>query len=288
MNRLTNLLTVQKMRNNRDLAARLLEKIEKKQISQTQAAKLIGVSAASISMLLSGKTENLTGVLKKVELWLGQDQGWQVAETANFRMLQDICADAQRLGLARAVSFKPGSGKSYATKYYASNNPQVFYFNCESSMSKPRLLKTICKAMGLEQGWNMEEMLDSIIDKLSMMEKPLLIFDEFDELSEKALRTFKDMYNRVECGFLLVGGVGLKKRITVGAKNCKQSYQEILSRIGKEFIGLHECNLKTVAKICNANGIDGNEQIESIYKQSAGDLRAVKALVEAIKIGSHG
>jgi DNA transposition AAA+ family ATPase len=203
-------------------------------------------------------------------------------------MLQDLCADAQRLGQARAVSFRPGSGKTHAAKHYASNHPEVFYFNCESGMSKPRLLKTMSKAMGLEQSWNMEEMLDSIIDKISSMANPLLIFDEFDELSEKALRIFKDLYNRItRCGFVLVGGVGLKKRITIGAKNAKQSYQEILSRLGGEFIPLQDSNIKTVAKICQANGVANTEQIQTIFKQSNGDLRAVKALLEAIKIQSH-
>jgi DNA transposition AAA+ family ATPase len=272
------------MGKNEQMAEDLARKIAKKGISQAEAARQIGISSASVSMILSGKHENLSGVWAKVQIWMGLDGGWKTAETANFLMIQDLCTDAQRLSQARAVSFKPGSGKTHAAKHYASNHPEVFYINCESSMSKPRLLKVMCKTMGLQESWNMEEMLDGIIEKLGAMERPLLIFDEFDELSEKGLRVFKDLYNRVRCGFLLVGGVGLQKRITTGAKNAKQSYQEILSRLGGEFIPLHEISLKTVAKICQANGLAENDQVETIFKESAGDLRAVKALLEAIKI----
>ena len=278
------------MGKNNGLAEQLAEKIAKKGISQAEAARQMGISSASISMILSGKHEGLTGIWNKVELWLGkQEGGWKTAETANFLMIQDLCRDAQLLSQARAISFKPGSGKTHAARHYAHQHAEAFYFNCESAMSKPRLLKTICRNMGLQESWNMEEMLDNIIDKLGNMNRPLLIFDEFDELSEKALRIFKDLYNRVRCGFLLVGGVGLQKRIMLGAKNAKQSYQEILSRLGGEFIPLTENNLGTTKKICQANGMAEVEQIQAIHKQSAGDLRAVKALLEALKIQEqHG
>lgn len=277
------------MNKNQQLAAKLAEKIQKKGISQAEAARQIGVSSATISNALAGKWDGISvsGAWTKIALWAGEDE-WRTASTANFLMIQDLCEDAQRLGQSRAISYKPGSGKSHAVKYYASNHPECFYVNCESSMSKPRLLKALCKTMGLQDSWNMDEMLDSIVEKIQGMEKPLLVLDEFDELSEKALRIFKDLYNRTRCGFVLVGGIGLQKRIGTGAKNAKQSYQEILSRLGGEFIGLKENNIQTVRKVCQVNGLEDEAQIEAIYKQSNGDLRTVKAHLEALKTKNDG
>jgi DNA transposition AAA+ family ATPase len=272
-------------KNKHIIADSLADKMQNKGISQNEAARQIGVSAATISNVLNGKWENITGAWTKIAAWVGQNTTeWQTAETANFRLIQDLCNDAKSISQARAISFKPGTGKTHAAKFYANNTPEVFFFNCESGMSKPRLLQSMTKTMGLDASWKMEEMLDSIVGKIQSMDSPLLIFDEFDELSEKALRIFKDIYNRTNnCGFVLLGGLNLRKRISVGAKAVKQSYQEILSRIGGDFISLKENNLGTIRLVCQANGITEESQIEAITIKANGDLRAVKALVEALK-----
>lgn len=273
--------------NNQILAEKLAEKIQKKGISQSEAARQMGLSAATVTNILKGKHESITGAWSAVENWLGQAvEAWQAAETANFMTIQDLCAHAQRYGQSRAISFKPGSGKTFAAKYYAGNTPNTFYVAAVGDMSKKQFLAAICSAMGLQDSWRIADMLDDIVDKLNLLEKPMLIVDEFDELDNKAMRVFKDLYNRCSsCAFIMVGGLHLQKRIMQGVKLAKQSYQEIFSRLGGEFIGLEDTNLGTVKKVCKANGVDDESQIKAIFQQSKGDLRAVKALVEAVKIG---
>jgi hypothetical protein len=137
--------------------------------------------------------------------------------------------------------------------------------------------------MGLMPSYSVAEMLVDVIDKLKSLPKPLVIIDEFDELNNKAMRVFKDLYNAVGCGFLPVGGLNLKNRILQGAKMQRQSYQEILSRIGKEFYELKAIDNGSIKKVVIANGINDEEQIESILSAAQGDLRRVKALVELIR-----
>jgi DNA transposition AAA+ family ATPase len=109
------------------------------------------------------------------------------------------------------------------------------------------------------------------------------ILDECDELSDAALKIFKDLYNNCRCGFVLVGGQYLKQRILKGVRNTKQSYQEIYSRIGAEFLELKPINPNSIAAVCRANGIEDKEVIASTVAASNGDLRRVKALIETHK-----
>lgn len=265
----------------------LREKIKSLGISQADSAKRIGVSAATITNILGGKWDNIEGAWMKVKSFVEERvSGWQVAETANFKMLQDLCADAQSKGITRAVSFRPGSGKTFAAKYYADNNRNVFYVAAVGDMSKRQLLSAICLSMGIGAAYRLSDMLDDIISKLETTIKPLIIIDEFDELDNKALRVFKDLYNTCACGFVLIGGQHLRERINRGVRNCKQSYAEIFSRIGGEFVALKEITDAAVERICNANGVTDKTLVKDIATQAKGDLRRVKALVESVLLTS--
>lgn len=269
------------------IADALREKIAQLSISNNEASKRIGVSAATISNMLNGKWESITDAWLKVLSFVeSRVSGWQVAETANFLMIQDICKDAQRMAQSRAISFKPGSGKTFSSKYFAENNPNVFYIAAVGDMSKRQLLQALCTSMGIGSAYRLADMLEDVIAKLSTTTNPLIIIDEFDEVDNKAMRIFKDLYNRCNVGMVLVGGRHLQERIMRGVRNCKQSYHEIYSRIGGEFISLKEVTKGVVEKICRANGVMDIEHIKDIYAQANGDLRRVKAMVEAILITS--
>lgn len=270
------------------IVAALKAKLEELNISQAEAARRIGVSAATITNLLGGKWDKITRVWGQVASWVaGRVDSWQAAEIANYRIIQDICRDAQEAGLSRAVSFRPGSGKTFAAKAYADQNPNVFYVGAVGDMSKRQLLSSLCSSMGIGSSYRSAEMLEDIIDKLSKTSKALIIVDEFDELDNKAMRVFKDLYNSLDCGFVLIGGKHLKERIEKGVRRNKQSYAEIYSRIGGEFISLAEVTLAVVRKICVSNGVFDQNLIKDIYAQANGDLRRVKALVRTLQTTSN-
>jgi DNA transposition AAA+ family ATPase len=138
--------------------------------------------------------------------------------------------------------------------------------------------------MGLSIHNSISEMVDNIIDKLNSLTNPLVILDEFDQLSENVLPFFKTFYNKTTSGFVLVGGEHFNKRITRGVNNAKQSYCEIYSRLGAEFLPLHPTNTDTIKAICEANGIFDAAVIDGIVKDAKGDLRRVKSEVEKIHL----
>ena len=265
----------------------LVEKIERLGISQSEAARRIGVSWATISNIINDKWNGITGAWIDVQSWVWDDLSvWRAAKTLNFTKVQNLCAHAQLASIPRAISFQAGSGKTFRVKYYCNTQKNAFYVCAYGDMGKRQLLQHICKALGLQQSYRMVEMLEDIIDKINSIKNRLLVIDEVDELNDRALGVFKDIYNRCKTGFVLIGGHYLKKRILKGVGNKKQSMEEIYSRLGGRFHELAENELDTIAAICQANGISAQKEIERIYQTSKGDLRKVESEINTIKLNN--
>lgn len=76
-------------------------------------------------------------------------------------------------------------------------------------------------------------MIETFVEYVMGLNKPLIIIDQMDKLKGKAFDLFMDLYNDLYrcCGFLISGVPALKKRIKRGAKIDKIGYREVLSRI---------------------------------------------------------
>ena len=237
--------------------------------------------------MLSDKWDSITGAWLDVEAWVSDDLSvWRTAKTQSFLKVQNLCAHAQLVSIPRAISFEAGSGKTFSVKSYCNTHKNAFYVCAYGDMGKRQLLQHICKALGIQQSYRMVEMLEDIIDKINGLKNPLLVIDEADELNDKAMRVFKDIYNRCKTGFVLVGGLYLKKRILKGVRNQKQSMQEIYSRLGGKFHELSDNQLDSIAAICQVNGITNKKTIEQIYRTSKGDLRRVESEISLIKLNN--
>lgn len=271
--------TQQKM----NLKKGLMAKIEKLGISQNEAAKRIGVSGATITNVKSEKWDNITDAWKKIQMWVGSD-GWQIVETPNIKRIINFCNHAQAQGITKAVSFRQGSGKSCGAKHYANNHRNVFYLEAEPHYTKKVFLSKLCRVMGLGIDSSIADMVDVIVDKLNTLEKPLIIIDEFDQLKETVLPFFKTFYNKAKSGFVLIGGEHFPKRINKGVRLSKQSYCEIYSRLGAEFLGLHNTNKDMITAVCEANGLFDKKVINQIVIEAKGDLRRVKNDIEKYQL----
>lgn len=261
----------------------LRTKIEKLKISQAEVARRTGVSPATITNILAEKWDNISDAWRKVEAFVAERMsGWQAAETDNYKFVRGVCREAQGEQIARAISWHAGTGKTYAARNFAATNPNVFYVCALGDMSKRDLLIALCKAMGLPAAYRSSDMLQSILEKIRTLNNPLIIIDEFDELKDAAMRIFKDVYNTTPCGFVIIGGKNLRIRITKGCNRSKQSFQEIYSRLGAEFLELSSIDSVAISKVCAAQGVTDNNTIKNIVRDAQGDLRRVEALIKSV------
>jgi DNA transposition AAA+ family ATPase len=266
----------------------LKEKKSRLGLSDAASARQIGISSGTMSQVVNGKWDLISeDMWRKIANWAGYTPDWQLAETGNFNRIVSAAKRAKKLSETLTISYEPGTGKSFALKHVANNLPNVVYLECEEHYKRKDFLAKLLSAMGVQAFGTVTEMLDTIIEELLRMQKPLVILDEFDKLDDPVMKLFKSIWNKTEgnCGFVLAGAPFLRNRLERGVKKNKQSYVEMWSRMGREYVALNPTTANDIAAICRANGIEMQEDIEEIIRRSdARDLRQVKREIATFKL----
>lgn len=277
-----------------------MKKIEKEKIrqalviycehkgSQNKAANsLKGVSAAVISKLLNGDWDLIADEMwRKIATQISYSPDeWVVVSTRDFQLMSFLLTDAQKYSNVLAVVGEAGSGKSLAIREYSNSNKRVFNLSCNEYWNRKMFMQELLSCMGRDySGYTVGEMMGEIVGRLKVMERPLIILDEADKLSDNVLYFFISLYNKLEdhCGIILCATDHLEKRIKRGLKLNKKGYKEIYSRIGRRFIQLQGVSSRDITEVCLANGVTDNKLIREVVEDSEGDLRRVKRKVHAI------
>lgn len=261
--------------------------------SQNKASgSLKSVSVAVISKVLNGKYDNISD-----EMWRNiasqvarvKETGWQIVETPAYQEIQYVLDDAQRWRNVTWVVGEAGCGKTTTAHLYTDKNRDVFYILCSEDMKKGDFVREIAQKAGIRtEGHNIREVWNLILDDIIQMERPLLIFDEADKLTEPVFHYFISMYNKLEdkCGIVFMSTDYIKRRIERGLRYQKPGYKEFYSRIGRKYFELEETTANDVYSICVANGVQDKKKIEEIIRDTEGcdfDLRRVKKAVHRTK-----
>lgn len=261
--------------------------------SQNKASgSLKSVSVAVISKVLNGKYDNISD-----EMWRNiasqvarvKETGWQIVETPAYQEIQYALDDAQRWRNVTWVVGEAGCGKTTTAHLYTDKNRDVFYILCSEDMKKGDFVREIAQKAGIRtEGHNIREVWNLILDDIIQMERPLLIFDEADKLTEPVFHYFISMYNKLEdkCGIVFMSTDYIKRRIERGLRYRKPGYKEFYSRIGRKYFELEETTANDVYSICVANGVQDKKKIEEIIRDTEScdfDLRRVKKAVHRTK-----
>lgn len=255
--------------------------------SQNKAATALGISSATLSKILNGKTDDIAPEMWRTlaaKLGCNGKRQWMVAETSSYKQLMFVFENAQADALACAVCGEAGCGKSTCAAEYAGSHENVAHLTCAEYWNRKQFLSAMLAAFGVSSdGLSVAEMMDTAVDYLKRMETPLIILDEADKLSDSVLYFFITLYNQLEdcCGMVLMATDFLKKRIEKGVRNCKKGYKEIYSRIGRKFITILAADREDVAAACAANNLTDDKEINRIYADCDGDFRRVKRAVWA-------
>lgn len=269
------------------IVERLIEFCDQKG-SQAKAAAALKVSNATVSQMINGNWE-----LIKDEMWrtvsngIGMQGGnWATVATGGYKRMTSVLEDAQENSLVMAVIGDAGCGKTQAIEHYVKNHRNAYHLQCAEYWNKKNFLQNLCQQMGMRNTYGtVYDLIEDIVRELEKEDHPLIIVDEADKLSDVVLYFFITFYNRLEdhCGIVLCATGYLKKRIIAGERNERKGFAEIHSRVGRNFIGMPQTTSEDIAAICEANGVDDLNAINTICKKSDFDLRRVKRLVHAYK-----
>lgn len=271
-----------------NIVAKLKEYCDRHE-SQNQAAHTLrNVSTATVNQMINNKWE-----LIKDSMWLNvasqigySEVVWAPVETRDYRIITALLKDAQANSLVLAATGEAGTGKSFTIRKYTETNKYAYMIQCNEYWNRKTFLQELLTTMGRDSsGYTVNEMMNEAVAKLKMLENPILIFDEFDKVSDQVLYFFITLYNQLEdhCGIVLIATDHLSKRIRRGLRSNKKGYKEIFSRIGRRFIELKGISPSDIASICMANDITDRSTIKEIVKDAEEDLRRVRRKIHAIK-----
>lgn len=255
--------------------------------SQNKAANSMkGVSSATLSQMVNNNWELINDEMwRNVASQIGhRDSKWQAVETNVYRAMTHFLTDAKENSLVLAITGNAGTGKTFSVRQFAKANRSTYHLCCNEYWNRKMFMAELLTAMGRDySGYTVGEMMHEVVSGLKRMEKPLLILDEADKLSDQVLYFFITLYNQLEdeCGIILCATDHLKKRLQRGIKLNKKGYNEIWSRIGRKCIELRGCTSADISAICAANGVTGRREITEIIDESENDLRRVKRRIHA-------
>lgn len=263
--------------------------------SAANIARKAGLNEAYLSFARNNQVEKL-----KDEHWtkIGNALGvtwdnWQVVDTQNTRIVQTVLDDARNSSLFMAVAHNAGSGKSVACAQYtqASGGAVYLYQVPHSETNKVDFLRGLAQSLGIDTksaGYlSANRLADIVIDFFvrRLHNKPLLIIDEADKLTDKALRFFISLYNAVEgrMGCVILGTENLEKKIKSGVNHNRNGFDEIDSRFGRRYIRLVGITKQECRAICKANGIDSPTLADQLFDEcepvvSAHNVRVLRDL----------
>ena len=235
--------------------------------SQSKVAEKIGVSVASLSLWLNGKYGADTAKMDaRIAAALGyQEDSWQVVTTiTNYRKIEFVVRSSKQESIWMAISNKAGSGKTQTLEHIFNHDlsGSIIFIQAEEWNARQFLLELAERTCGVPKRsyTDIPTLLKLITEYLNRLaaDKPLLIIDEADKLRPAALRKLIPIYNRTEhrLGCVLAGTENLHKEIARGVRNNLKGYDEIDSRLGRQFIDLPGATEQEVRDICLANRLD--------------------------------
>ena len=257
----------------------LAELIERKGSQDKAAKSLKGVSSATISLILSGRGEEVRERMWQnlaTQLEIGNE--WVIADTLQTMQMRALLEDAQSESLVMSVVAPAGTGKTQTSKLYESENKEVYRLACSEFWTKNDFVDELLRSLGESGlGYTKRERMSKAIEALRRKNSPLIIFDEFDKLSDNVWFFFITLYNELEgkCGMVLLSTDSIEVRIKRGLRLNKRGYNEFWSRLGRKCVKLAGVGYEDIEAVCQANGVEDTALIEDIARDCEGDLRRV-------------
>lgn len=246
--------------------------------SASRVAAVCSVSEATISQMVKMKYQTQgDDMWLKVKAALDQSPGtgWVIAETRNHKDVVRILQLAKTKGLWLPISEKAGAGKTTATKWYFSNDnsQSIFRMECRK-WGRKEFLHRLCRTLGINPDSGRkthDELIEEIADffKMRSLFKPQLIIDQANSLKPAALISLIYLYNECEglMSCVILGTENLEKVIKRGVKYGVDGFDELDSRVGRNYLHLPGFTLHDVMKICDVNGLSDKGKQKEIFEE---------------------
>jgi len=151
-------------------------------------------------------------------------------ETKTSEQLTNMLAWAQR-GKIVVAALGPGLGKTETARQYRQCYPNVFMATMRPSTAGVNNMQVeVLEAMGDKNASGTPQRLSRrICDRVDNLASPLIIIDEAQHLSEKALEEVRSWNDATGVGIALFGNAGVLHRLEGG--NRREAFAQLYSRV---------------------------------------------------------
>ena len=213
-------------------------------LSQTQAAREIGISSAALSQWLSAKYQGDSGAVEtKVARWLRTRMERQEltqhlptppewVSTPTGRRIQAGLSYAHMAGDICVVYGGAGLGKTKTASRYAETRPNAWLATMSPATSAlGPCLERVAEACGVRTAAGRSVRMESDLRERLSGSQGLLIIDEAQHLSPRALEGLRALHDASGVGLAMLGNETIYARLTGGRRAAE--FAQLYSRIGK-------------------------------------------------------
>ncbi len=257
--------------------------------SQKKLSKKIGISDATLSNLRKHKWENIgPGVWNKCLSWCRStgalktesEDVWRFFEfTPEAETIADVIKNAHRYQRRAAIDGPTGKGKSETIKHLVNQDKtnEMIHIIGRRSMNPKTFCINIAEQLGLTQiSSNRYQLEEDIAEKILTMNKPVIIFDELENLSLTCYSSIKTIVDLTDgqCGIVMVG-IDLWKMVHGHALKGKDAFRQIQRRFpvqSYEFLpeGIEEAIMSRILVECGIKNKFAHEWfVENVYDYDA-------------------
>lgn len=209
-------------------------------------------------------------------------------ETATSTELLNLLHWAQR-GKMVYAPLGSGLGKSMAAHHFATLYPHVYIVTIPPSCGSPGpMQQQVLEALGVSNASGTPRSLSRLIcARLAAMHRPVLILDEAQELTVKALEEVRSWYDEIGCGIALLGDQRLSQTINNGAG--KQDLPQLRSRL-KRMPARVQPYAQDVLALAAAWNVQDKRMILELSRiaQKPGALRLTTGVLEGASLLATG
>lgn len=196
---------------NQWLDERKLSKDGVERVSQAALARMSRVGVSTLSQILSNvygaSPSKIIAQVESALLHIDQ-QGEDVlppVETTVFKLVQTSCTMARRNRNFSVYSAYVGTGKTFALKYYAKQNPNTFMLEADPTMTPQTIVKELAKlVVGHDVTGTNYVLFAAIVAALNNTDS-LIIIDEAETLTPKQLHLIRRIRDKANIGVVLSG-----------------------------------------------------------------------------------
>lgn len=272
---------------NQALQQKLAEFKAKSGMNQTQLARGIGTSPASISMYLNGtyadKGGNYETIEPKIEAFLEVQKSKAQREelvlgfvsTKTTRRISEVMRDAHEAGDTVVIYGQAGLGKTQAVKNYCEKNPAAILIEANPSFTALVLMRKLAAAAKVSTVGSLNDLFESVSDRLRDSGR-LIMVDEAENLPLRALEIIRRLHDDTGCGLVLSGMPRL-------VANLRGKHGELVQLYSRVSVALNlgdsmpDEELEQIARAAMPEADD--ETIAELVKHSNGNTRQMSKLM---------